>query len=78
MNKRWEIEFIEVGRGKQCWKAIVHQYPTEAVVARLAEPKLASRGVDAVYSEKFSQGGAIIVGGWRQVGSFQVRELEDA
>lgn len=65
------VAFIEIGRGKQSWTALLPDTETWTIAAE-ASRALASRGVDA-------QDGIIYVGGCRPVGRYQIliQDLED-
>lgn len=66
-----KVEFRNVGRGKRTWTATL---PDLSDVSLLREIRknggLASRGVEVEMEEDGT--GAIFVGGWRMVGTFEV------
>lgn len=67
-----KIHFKEVGRDKRSWTA-EHKSPSDVWIAKEAKrgAGLMSRDIDVEMNECLSAG-VVIVGGWRQVGTFTI------
>lgn len=67
-----KIHFKEVGRDKRSWTA-ESKSPSESWLAKEAKrgAALMSSGVDVILND-LGTSGVILVGGWRQVGTFTI------
>jgi hypothetical protein len=70
---QYEVDFIEVGRDKRSWCSTFSQEPTSPMLERVIRKnvRIASSELEAVYLTDVS--GSILVGGFRQIGTFLVR-----
>lgn len=70
-----KIQFIGIGRGKKTWTASV-PWREDAIVRHLRKSKaLMSRGIDV---EMTASTAVVLVGGFRQVGTFRKVDGEEA
>jgi hypothetical protein len=68
------IDFVEVGRSIRSWTSQAMAPSDEAILAEIRRRGgLASRDVDIEWNDD-GAGGVILVGGFRQVGTFRVRD----
>lgn len=67
----YEVQFIDVGRGKKCWNQTFQQEPTEPIIERAVKKSgaLMSRDIEAVFD---CADAGFIAAGFRPVGRFRV------
>lgn len=67
------VHFSEVGRDKKSWSKDFGPTASESAIAREAKSgaRLMSSDVDVEINDDYSAG-AVIVGGWREVGTFTI------
>ena len=67
------VHFLEVGRDKKSWSKDFGDSAHESAIAREAKSgaRLMSSDVDVEINDGYSAG-AVIVGGWRTVGTFTI------
>jgi hypothetical protein len=73
VSENYTVTFREVGRDKRTWTNRLRQLPTEAVLEKLVRQNssLMSSTIECVFDEDLEHG-VVIVGGFREVGSFRV------